>query len=204
VAADAPAGGNPPWLREVQDGIATQDAEFVRGNPKAVVPRYENRASRVNDLPSVYLLARAYGKAGDTANALVTYGDVLKMDARMWFALRDRGVLKALAKDLAGAETDFRQAIALQPRYVDALQPLGDLLIDAKRYEEGIRMLQRVLDVDPSRDSARPDRRGVRGVGRPAEALAALEVLIRKSPRNMGMRLLKARLTSEAATPRRR
>ena len=199
VAADAPAGGNPPWLREVQDGIATQDAEFVRGNPKAVVPRYENRASRVNDLPSVYLLARAYGKAGDTANALVTYGDVLKMDARMWFALRDRGVLKALAKDLAGAETDFRQAIALQPRYVDALQPLGDLLIDAKRYEEGIRMLQRVLDVDPSRDSARVQIVEAYAVwGRPAEALAALEVLIRKSPRNMGMRLLKARLTSEA------
>ena len=198
-AADAPAGANPPWLREVQDGIATQDAEFVRGNPKAVVPRYENRASRVNDLPSVYLLARAYGKAGDTANALVTYGDVLKMDARMWFALRDRGVLKALAKDLAGAEADFRQAIALQPRYVDALQPLGDLLIDAKRYEEGIRMLQRVLDVDPSRDSARIQIvEAFATWGRPAEAIAALDVLIRKSPRNLGMRLLKARLMSEA------
>lgn len=199
VAADAPAAANPPWLREVQDGIATQDAEFVRGNPKSVVPRYENRASRVNDLPSVYLLARAYGKAGDTANALVTYGDVLKMDARMWFALRDRGVLKALAKDLAGAEADFRAAIALQPRYVDALQPLGDLLIDAKRFEEGIRMLQRVLDVDPSRDSARVQIVEAYATwGRPAEAIAALEVLIRKSPRNLGMRLLKARLMSEA------
>ena len=197
-AADAPAGA-APWLRDVTDGIATQDAEFARGNPKAVVPRYENRASRQNDLPSVYLLARAYGKAGDTANALVTYGDVLKLDGRMWFALRDRGVLKALAKDLAGAEVDLRQAIALQPRYVDALQPLGDLLIDAKRYEEGIQMLQRVLDVDPARDSARIQIVEAYATwGRPAEALAALEVLIRKSPRNMGMRLLKARLTSEA------
>jgi tetratricopeptide (TPR) repeat protein len=202
AAADAPVGGNPAWLREVQDGIATQDAEFVRGNPKAVVPRYENRASRVNDLPSVYLLARAYGKAGDTANALVAYGDVLKMDPRMWFALRDRGVLKALAKDLVGAEADLRQAVALQPRYVDALQPLGDLLVDAKRYEEGIRMLQRVLDVDPSRDSARVQIVEAYATwGRPAEAIAALDVLIKKSPRNLGMRLLKARLTGEAGDP---
>jgi len=201
-AADAPAAAAPPWLREVTDGLGTQDAEISRGSAKAVVTKYENRANRVSDVPSLYLLARAYGKAGDVPNALTTYGDVLKLDPRMWFALRDRGVLKALGKDQVGAEQDLRQAIAVQPRYADALQPLGDLLVDTKRYEEGIRVLERVLDVDPARDNARIQIVEAYATwGRPAQALAALEVLIRKSPRNLGMRLLKARLVGEAGDP---
>ncbi len=162
----------------------------------------------MSDLPSSTCSRARTARRATTPNALTTYGDVLKLEPGMWFALRDRGVLRWISKppatDLVGAEQDLRQAIALQPRYADALQPLGDLLVDTKRYEEGIKVLKRVLDVDPSRDSARVQiveayaDVGAPGRSRPS---TALEVLIRKSPRNLGMRLLKARLVGEAGDP---
>lgn len=195
VAADAPRAVPAAWQREVEDGIAAQDAELARGNPKAVVARYESRASRVGGVPALYLLARAFGKAGDHANALTTYAEVLREDPRMWYALRDRGVLRLLAKDVPGAEADLRAAVAIQPRYIEALQPLADLLMETKRYEEAVRVLSRVLDLEPTRDSARSQLVAAYGAwGRHDEALAALDILIRRVPRNLPLRLRRAEL----------
>lgn len=194
-AADAPRAAPPAWQREVEDGIAAQDAELARGNPKAVVARYESRASRVGGVPALYLLARAFGKAGDHANALTTYAEVLREDPRMWYALRDRGVLRLLAKDVPGAEADLRAAVAVQPRYVEALQPLADLLMETKRHEEAVRVLSRVLDLEPTRDSARSQLVAAYAAwGRPDDALVALDILIRRVPRNLPLRLRRAEL----------
>ncbi|MCC7140428.1 MAG: tetratricopeptide repeat protein [Planctomycetes bacterium] len=195
-AADAP--GAPPWARAITDGVADQDREIAQRGAKAVMTRWANKAQRASDLVTLYLLARAYGKAGDAASALSTYTDVLRAEPRCWFAWRDRGVLRLLGKDRTGGESDLRQAVSLQPAYVDALQPLGDLLVDDKRFEEGVRVLRAALDAEPGNDRVRLQLVAAYAEwGRPREAIATLDPLISRAPRDPGLRLLRARLVSE-------
>ena len=49
---------------------------------------------------------------------------------------------------LAEAETVYREILALRPRHFDALQLLGALALQAKRYEEGVQWLTRALEID--------------------------------------------------------
>lgn len=53
----------------------------------------------------------------------------------------------------AEAETAYREILALRPRHFDALQLLGALALQAKRYEEGVEWLTRALEID-SRQAA--------------------------------------------------
>ena len=64
-------------------------------------------------------------------------------------------MVRAQQQDNAGAEADYRQAVTLKPDFVDALQPLGVLFVETKRFDEGIKLFQRVLDYEPTRESAR-------------------------------------------------
>ena len=49
---------------------------------------------------------------------------------------------------LAEAETVYREILALRPRHFDALQLLGALALQAKRYEGGVQWLTRALEID--------------------------------------------------------
>jgi tetratricopeptide (TPR) repeat protein len=49
---------------------------------------------------------------------------------------------------LAEAEATYREILALRPRHFDALQLLGALALQAKRYEEGVELLTRALEID--------------------------------------------------------
>ena len=183
------------WERPIRDGIVAQDREIARSGAKSVLRRLESQASREADVPTLYLLARAYGKAGDAASALTTYGDVLKQAPDCWFAWRDRGVLRAMGKDLKGAEEDLRRAVQVKPDYADALQPLGVLLVETKRYDEGVRILQRVLDADPARESARMQIvEAWLEAGRPDDALREISPLLTRSPRDPGLRHVQGRV----------
>jgi tetratricopeptide (TPR) repeat protein len=46
------------------------------------------------------------------------------------------------------AETVYREILALRPRHFDALQLLGALALQAGRYEEGVALLMRALEID--------------------------------------------------------
>lgn len=208
LGADAPRT-DPAWAKPIHDGIVTQDQDVARGGAEAVVRKLESRVGRgTTDIVTLYLMARAYGLKGDPRSAMDTYADVLKMDAGCWFAWRDRGVLKALAKDAArdarGAEADFRQAIRLRPDYVEALQPLAALLLEPakdgaappkERLEEASRLLNRVLDADPTKESARLQLLDAYlALAKPDEAAAALQPLLAREPTSPGLRMQKARI----------
>ncbi len=49
---------------------------------------------------------------------------------------------------LAEAETAYREILALRPRHFDALQLLGALALQTKRYDEGVALLTRAREID--------------------------------------------------------
>lgn len=196
VAESRPASADaPPWERPIRLGIVDQDAEIARSSAKAVWSRLESQSSRNRgDVVVLYLLARAYGKGERRADAITAYGEALAVESGCWFAWRDRGVLRWLEKDVKGAEADLRKAVELDPRMIEALQPLGALLIEQKRYAEGIRTLTRVLDVDPGLDSARLQiAEAFAAMDHPKEAGQTLEPLLAKAPDDPNLLVIKAR-----------
>lgn len=196
-----PAAAEPPeepWARAIRDGIVTQDREIARSSPEAVVRRLASRAGRQTDVASLYLLGRAYGKQGDAASAFDTYAEVLRQAPRCWFAWRDRGVLRALKGDKAGAEADLKQAAAVRPGYVEALEPLGMLLLEGKRYDEAIRFLSAALDASPGLDRARLKIVEAQlSLGRPDDALKTLDLLLAKTPNDPSLRHVRGRILVE-------
>ena len=190
VEADPPA-----WERAIQLGIADQDTEIAHSSAKAVASRLASQASRNRqDLVVHYLLARAFGLDNQRADAITAYGEALAIEPGCWYAWRDRGVLRWLEKDLKGAEQDLRQALTLNPRMLEALQELGRLLIEEKRYAEGIRVLTRALDVDPGLDSARfKIAEAFAALNHPSEALQTLVPLLAKAPNDVMLRVAQAR-----------
>jgi tetratricopeptide (TPR) repeat protein len=199
VAARGASAEDPAWAREVPEKVAAQESEIARSGVKPVLARLESRVARGDaDAVTLYLLARAYGKAEQWADAIATYGDVLKAEPRFWFAWRDRGVVRGKQKDLAGEEKDLRQAIAVKPDYVDALHPLGALLLETKRFDEAVTVLQRVVDADPARESARLHMvQALTGAKRFDDALKALDVLFARAPNDPLLRHQKAVILAE-------
>ena len=198
TAPRAAAAGDEPWVRPLKAASEAQDAEIARSSAKSVASRLESQTSRNrNDFRLLYLLARAYGKDGRYADAITTYGESLAIESGCWLAWRDRGVLRWISKppDLPGAEKDLRQAITLNPDYLAALQELGSLLIEQKRWSDGILALNRALGVDPKLDSARFQvAEAFLEMGRPNEALQTADQLLGRSPNDPRVLHLRGRI----------
>ena len=75
---------------------------------------------------------------------------------------------------LAEAETTYREILALRPRHFDALQLLGALALQAKRYEEGVQFLTRALEIDSRQAAVHSNLAfALNALGRHEAALAA-------------------------------
>ena len=75
---------------------------------------------------------------------------------------------------LAEAETTYREILALRPRHFDALQLLGALALQAKRYEEGVQFLTRALEIDSRQAAVHSNLAfALNAIGRHEAALAA-------------------------------
>ncbi len=184
------------WEKAIRDGIADQDRELARTSPKQIKLKMSGRVARdPADLVSHYLLARAYGKDGDDASAIQTYTETLALQPKCYFALRDRGVLAWKRKDVGGAETDLRAAIAIAPDYARARQDLAAVLLQTKRAEEATVHLSRVLDAEPANIPARLQLVEAYGeLSRPDDGLKTLRPLLASDSRDPGYRLLEARM----------
>ena len=212
-AAAEPPGPEPAWARAIRDGVASQDHEISRSSVGAVVVKLENAVGRnKDDVVSLYLLARAYGKKGAVKDAIQTYGDVIKMEPGLWFAWHDRGVLSysaaktdpATGKVTDPAEekqavADLERAVALKPDYVQALQDLAEIHLRAHPSRPGaaIPLLKQAIDADPGLDTARLQlAQALSAAGRHPEALDALRPMLSKQPHDPRVRMVQGAVTA--------
>jgi lipoprotein NlpI len=59
------------------------------------------------------------------------------------------GVLLSHKGDPTGAETEYREAIRLEPKYAMAHANLGSTLMDAHRQPEGVKEINTAYQLDP-------------------------------------------------------
>lgn len=75
---------------------------------------------------------------------------------------------------LAEAATAYREILALRPRHFDALQLLGALALQAQRYDEGVQLLTRALEIDGRQAAVHSNLAfALNALGRHEAALAA-------------------------------
>ena len=203
----ARAEPEPAWARAIRDGVVSQDRDISRTSIGSVVTMLENKSQRdPDDLVTLYLLARAYGKKGAAKDAIQTYGEVLQKNRGNWFAWRDRGLLSFRPPKLdpttgavveAGedrqAVADLTQAVALKPDFVQALQDLAEIHLRAqpKRPAAAIPLLEQALNVDPGLDAARLQlAQAMSAAGKGENALAVLGPLLSKQPHEPRVRMV--------------
>ncbi|HLT46223.1 MAG TPA: tetratricopeptide repeat protein, partial [Rubricoccaceae bacterium] len=95
-------------------------------------------------------LAGALVATGAVEEAVRAYDAVLEADPTFETAYNDRGWARVLLGDLAGAEADFRQALALDPDLEEALANLASLYYNTGRPAEARPLVRRLLRLDPT------------------------------------------------------
>jgi tetratricopeptide (TPR) repeat protein len=114
-------------------------------------------------------------KKGDTAVIRFTLEPVTAIDDYS-------AAVKAIqAKDMAAAESSLRLAVATDPAFVKGHEVLAMVLLEAKKFEDGLAEADKTLALDPANLSALRSRYdALSGLGRAADAEAALGALAEK------------------------
>ncbi|GEM_PF-3180376 len=146
-------------------------------------------------------VCRIAGWYGEAEHWLGVAFDGVGDEASAWLR-GSRGALRRATGDLAGAEADFRAALAQQADNAFALAQLADLLVVGGRVDEGLALVADVAE--PSVDLRAMHGFLLRQVGRLDEALDVLHDALWASPdsamvlRILGGALVAARRSDEA------
>jgi tetratricopeptide (TPR) repeat protein len=204
AGADTPPLGEP-WEEGIVAGIVEQDREVRSRTAGALLQEARSRAQRPGDdttrVVRSYLLARAYGLAGDQDSARQTYAEVVRLAPRCYFAHRDIAMLDALKTppDHLSAERHLQQAISIHPRYADALRKLAVLLLETGRASEAVPLLQRLATLEPADLGARVHLlQAFVALRRFADAQREVEFLRTRAERDPGFRHLEGTLYLES------
>jgi predicted O-linked N-acetylglucosamine transferase (SPINDLY family) len=132
-----------------------------------------------------YRLALTLHQQGRLAEADRHYGEAIRLKPDLVEAHNNRGALRQMAGDWAGALACYDTAIRFRPDYAEALANRGNVLIQLRRYDEALASFDRALAIAPGRGNALNGRAGVLSkLRRYGEALAAYEKLHTAEPRN--------------------
>jgi predicted O-linked N-acetylglucosamine transferase (SPINDLY family) len=132
-----------------------------------------------------YDQALALHRQGRLAEADRLYAEALKRKPDLVEAHNNRGAIRQMAGDWAGALACYDMAIRIRPDYGEALANRGNVLIQLRRYDEALASFDRALAITPGRASALNGRAGVLAkLKRFKDALAAYETLRAADPQN--------------------
>src|SRR3954463_14524804 len=144
----------------------------------------------------VYDQALALHRQGRLADADALYARALALKPGLVEAHNNRGAIRQLAGDWAGALACYDGALRHRPEYVEALANRGNCLIQLRRWPEALAAFDRALALSPGRVSALNGRAGTLGkLKRFPEALAAygaLRAADRQNPYALGGMLVAA------------
>ena len=128
----------------------------------------------------------AQGRAADAVPLLERAAAASAGDVR---ARLDLGLAHEMLEDLPAAERAYREAIAAQADFAEALNNLGALLRDTDRTEEGIAMLRRAVEARPAFASAHLNLAlALEDTGDAAGAEAEYRIVMRLAPRDPASR----------------
>ncbi|NND69993.1 MAG: tetratricopeptide repeat protein [Rhodothermales bacterium] len=95
-------------------------------------------------------LAVGQSESGDHAAALGTYDRLLTLNPKFEGAYNNRGFARLVLGDVAGAESDFKQSLALYPDGENSLANLASLYYNTNRPDSALIMVDRLIRIDPS------------------------------------------------------
>ncbi len=154
---------------------------LLRANqPAQALPWLKDAAQqKPKEFRPVFYLAEALLGSGDAAAAEAAYKSALEIDPKS--ALCELGLARAQAKQnrLAEAAPHFQRAAELDPNFKDALLELAGLEEAAHQNDAAMALYRQFPD-----DAGAQERLGnlLLAAGRPADAVAPLEIAVRKSP----------------------
>ncbi|HEX4027691.1 MAG TPA: tetratricopeptide repeat protein [Rhizomicrobium sp.] len=129
--------------------------------------------------------ALAHHRQGRLADADRLYAQAVALKPDLVEAHNNRGAIRQLAGDWAGALSCYDAAIRFRPGYAEALANRGNVLIQLRRYDAALASFERALALTPGRASALNGRAGVLfKLKRFEQALAAYEQLRAADPAN--------------------
>jgi tetratricopeptide (TPR) repeat protein len=150
-----------PWEAGIREGIEQQERERRRGSPDKLLRDARLAAARRGDETSrvvrLYLLARAFGIAGDEGSARSTYREVLEAAPRCYFAYHDLAMLdvQRASPNLPSAEQNLKNAVAINASYVTGWRKLAALYAEQKRVREAVGVVRRIVQLAPNDLQAR-------------------------------------------------
>src|SRR5579863_3074533 len=143
-----------------------------------------------------YILALSHHREGRLKEADRLYAEALKLKPDLVEAHNNRGAIRQMAGDWAGALACYDAAIRIRHDYAEALANRGNVLIQLRRYDQALASFDRALAITPGRPSALNGRAGVLAkLKRFEEALAAygqLRTADRENPYALGGMLIAA------------
>ena len=107
-------------------------------------------------------LAVAYERAGDTSKALYHYNESLKYKQSALIHT-NLGLLLARNRKIDEAIPHFREALRIDPKFVDALINLGGLVAMKGNLEEGLEYIDKALIIDPRNEIAKKNADAIKG-----------------------------------------
>ena len=132
-----------------------------------------------------YNQALAHHRQGRLADADRLYAQAVALKPDLVEAHNNRGAIRQIAGDWAGALSCYDAAIRFRPDYAEALANRGNVLIQLRRYDEALASFDRALALTPGRASALNGRAGVLfKLKRFEQALAAYGQLRSAHPAN--------------------
>jgi protein O-GlcNAc transferase len=124
-------------------------------------------------------------RAGRLAEADALYLKALAAKPDLVEAHNNRGAIRQVATDWAGALACYDAALKHRPGYAEALANRGNVLIQLRRWPEALASFDQCLNLSPGRVSALNGRAGTLGkLKRFPEALAAYGALRAAEPQN--------------------
>jgi Flp pilus assembly protein TadD len=136
-----------PHVFEIQWNLA--NALYIAGRGKESADAYRAAlAIQPASAEAHYRLGKALYLAGDAPGALAEVDAAMRMGYRTPEVLATRGIALAATGDRAGAERDLRDAVAGDPKIVEAWNKLGILAAQGGRNEEARDLFGRALAAD--------------------------------------------------------
>ncbi len=142
-----PSHRSPHWMPAAL-GLAAVSVLAACGGPSATTPGPSGRVASLLDQ------GLAAQRAGRNALADADYLNVLKLDHANVYAWYNLGLIAEDRGDVNGAAYDYRQAVAVDPRYVPALYNLATAQA-ATNPSAAIIAYQEVVKLDPKDAAAR-------------------------------------------------